>query len=84
MTDRKGNGLQPDVFPCSVVGVVFVGDCVLFQRMAQNSRIADVMRHGVDFYQRCKMLGVPHDKHLPSGFPRFSSTANCFREAIEV
>ena len=66
---REGNGWQPDVFTCSVVSVVSVGDGVLFQRMAKNSRIADVMRHGVDFYPRCKTLGVPHSEHLPKRCP---------------
>lgn len=64
MTDREGNGWQPDVFTCSAVSVVSVSDCVLFQRMAQDSRFTDVVHHGVGFHPRCKALGVPNGNHL--------------------
>ena len=65
MTDREGNGWPPDDFTCSAVSVVSVSDCVLFQRMAQDSRFTDFVQHGVGFHPRCKALGVPNGKHLP-------------------
>ena len=64
LTEREGNGLHPDVFTCSAVSVVSVGNCVLFKRVSQDSRITDVVSQSVDFYPRCKTFGVPHSKHL--------------------
>ena len=64
LTEREGNGLQPDVFTCSAVSVVSVSDCVLFQRMAQNSRLTHVVRQSVGLHPRCKALGEPNGNHL--------------------
>ena len=64
LTDREGNGRQPVVFTCSAVSVVSVDDCVLFQRMAQDSRFTHVVRQSVGLHPRCKALGVPNGNHL--------------------
>ena len=59
-------------------------DCVLFQRMAQDSRFTHVVRQSVGLHPRCKALGVPNGNHLSKRCTTNSSTANCFREDIGV